>query len=137
MGRIREHAPKRGARIKPHDAPPQINWDKRSPIFSIRHMAVTHGLDNRSIDQKAGIIDAFYRRNTLTWEQIRSAHRHGLGAEKIDRNAIRVPIPPCITPDTTILAFRCIGMAPMIGFREDDRFHVVWFDLDFDCYDHG
>jgi hypothetical protein len=136
MARIKAQAPKRGARIKLHDAPAQVNWDKRTPVFSLRHLIKTHGLDRCSQEQKAGILDSFYRRNELTWERIKMAPRHGLGTEKIDQSAIKVPLPGHITPDTTLLALRCIGLMPMIGFREDDRFHLLWIDLDFDCYDH-
>lgn len=72
----------------------------------------------------------------MTWIQIRGAHRHGLGTEKIEKSAIKVPIPTVVTEDVSLLAFRFSGKAPMVGFRERDVFHVLWFDRDYSLYKH-
>ena len=73
----------------------------------------------------------------LTWNEIRSAHRHGLGGEKIDRTAIKRPIPSHVTEDVTFLAYRFSGMKPMVGYRLKEMFHIIWLDRDFTLYDHG
>jgi hypothetical protein len=137
MSKIKERGPRRGPRIHPHTAPRHIDWDKHTPVFSLRHVVATHGVDGCSNTEKASILDAFSRRSGLTWTELKSAPRHGLGTEKLDVRSLKVSIPSCVTPDTTIIAFRCIGKAPMIGFRDEDRFHILWVDRGFDCYDHG
>jgi hypothetical protein len=60
-----------------------------------------------------------------------------MGCEKIARDAIRRPIPPGVTEDVTFLAFRFHGMKPMVGYRVNEMFHIIWFDRDFTLYDHS
>lgn len=73
----------------------------------------------------------------LTWQQISNSGRHGQGSETIARTSIKsATIPACITEDVKILAFRCIGLAPMVGYRVDEVFYVVWIDRAFGLYEH-
>ncbi len=80
-----------------------------------------------------------HRLSQATWSALRQAPRHGLGYEKIGRNQIRrSSIPPVITDDANIIAFRFHDMAPMVGFRgPDGTFFIVWFDRQMILYDHG
>ncbi|MHB0822909.1 hypothetical protein F1645_16105 (plasmid) [Novacetimonas hansenii] len=80
---------------------------------------------------------AIAKRSKLTWNELRASGRHGLGYEKIGRSSMKVAIPPFITEETPIIAFRCAGMAPMVGYRGGRVFYVVWIDRAFDVYDHG
>ncbi len=73
----------------------------------------------------------------MTWNEIICAQRHGMGFETISRDEIRRPMPAHITDDTTIIAFRFSGMKPMVGYRSQSMFHIVWFDRAFTLYDHG
>jgi hypothetical protein len=113
------------------------NTDQQSPVFSMRHLAKSHCISRCNQEQKAAFADAMRNLSKMSWIQIRGAHRHGLGTEKIARNAIKAEIPPLITEDVTLLAFRFWKKAPMVGFRDKDVFHIVWFDGDFSLYDHG
>ncbi len=72
----------------------------------------------------------------MTWDQIRMAHRHGLSTEKINRSAIKASLPPSITPDLSFYALRFDGMKPMVGYKSDFIFHVVYLDRAFTLYDH-
>lgn len=49
---------------------------------------------------------------------------------------MKVVVPPSITEDTPILSFRFSGKAPMVGFRREEVFYVVWLDRAFDVYPH-
>ncbi|MBI2919195.1 MAG: hypothetical protein HYY01_14565 [Chloroflexi bacterium] len=73
----------------------------------------------------------------MTWRDINLAPRHGLGTEKIERSALRVPIPPDITDDVDFLAMRFSGRKAMVGFREQNIFHIVILDHNFTAYDHS
>ena len=103
-----------------------------APAFSLRYLVASHGLDDCSKEDKVAILDAFHVRSQLTWADLKRAHRHAIGSKKIAQGGMKVPLPECVTPDTVLLAFRCIGKAPMIGFREDDRFQILWVDRRFD-----
>lgn len=64
--------------------------------------------------------------------------RHGAGSEKIAQDAIRnVFLPSCITPDKKLIVFRCGQKIAMVGFREDNIFHLIFVDWDFSAYNHG
>ena len=71
-----------------------------------------------------------------TWKQLNQYHRHGQGYEKINRDALKAPIPGFIKPDVNFIAFRFSGKAPMVGFRDKSTFYILWFDARFDLYDH-
>ena len=137
MGKLKNKKGKSGRRIRPHEDVPHVNYDKLPPVFSLRHLEASHGLGNCTTEQKAGVLDAFHIRRNLTWVELFSTHRRGLGSENIPQPAIGVMLPACITPEMTLMAFRCIERMRMVGFRDQDRFHVVWFDWNMNLYDHG
>lgn len=87
--------------------------------------------------EKAAFADAIFQLAQLPWSQIMQLPRHGMGCEKIARTAISGGIPAALTEDTNIIAFRFHGKAPMVGFRREDTFYVVWLDRAFKLYDHG
>jgi hypothetical protein len=65
------------------------------------------------------------------------AHEYGAGYERISRDAIRSGIPAHLKEDVNFIAFRFCGKAPMVGYRDENIFHVVWIDRAFSLYDHG
>lgn len=72
----------------------------------------------------------------MSWLEIRNAPRHGLGTEKISRDSLKVIVPASITEDVQFLALRFSGMKPMVGFRRNEIFHVVWLDRAFSLFNH-
>ena len=107
------------------------------PKFSLENLSKSHCLSACSNDEKAAFADRLHEMSQLTWQQINNAPRHGQGSETIVRDAIKgSPIPSCITEDVKIISFRCIGKAPMVGYKVDEVFYVVWIDRAFDLYKH-
>lgn len=131
-GKLNRPPAKSGKRVGLPEAPP--NWNDYPPLFSFDHMAASHSVATCNDEEKAALADSMWRRSRITWRELRSAGRHGLGAEKITR--INQPRPAVVTDDVTLLAFRFSGMKAMIGFREGRIFHVIWLDSDFEVYDH-
>ena len=63
--------------------------------------------------------------------------RHGQGWEIIRRESIKGDSVPDISEDAHLIAFRCMGKAPVVGYRSADGvFNILWIDRDFDLYDH-
>lgn len=125
------------SRLKIHDSITP-NVDKEPPSFSLRYLRKDFCLNNCNRDEKAQFADALYKRSQLTWEQLRQTGRQELGYEKIAHESIKASIPSHITPDMNIIAFRCIGNAPMVGYRDiNGTFHIVWIDRTFTLYDHS
>ena len=46
-------------------------------------------------------------------------------------------MPPHITGEVNLLAFRFFGRRPMVGYRNRTTFHVLWLDRDFTLYSHA
>lgn len=111
--------------------------DGLTPIFCLRHVAAGWGVCDCEREDQAAFALTVERLCRLTWQQIRSAPRHGAGTEKVSKNALRAPVPPSITDDVEFLALRFSGKKAMVGFRSYEVFHVIWLDRAFRLYDHG
>ena len=62
----------------------------------------------------------------MTWQEIINVPRHGLGHEIIPNDE-----------SVNILAFRFSGQKPMVGYRQENVFYIIWLDRNFTLYDHG
>lgn len=115
------------------------SYEHKSPIFSLEKVQCgKYCLSILDRDHKAAFADAIFKRKDLTWSSIKNSDKHGLGTEKIAKNCIKAGIPLFITADTDhFLAFRFSGKKPMVGYRHQDVFYVLWFDHDFTLYDHS
>lgn len=118
----------------PENAKPTPN--QLRPKFSLEYMQKSHCLSLCEKDEKVALIDRMHELSQLTWQQIQQAPRHGQGHEIIDQSSIKPPMPSAITEDVKILSFRFCGKAPMVGFRRDEVFYIVWLDRAFDVYQH-
>jgi len=107
------------------------------PVFSLRFLRRDFCISSCSEEEKVSFVDKMHKLSQLTWAQIKSTHRHGLGCEKIEKSSIKAPIPSVVTDEVTLLAFRFCGLAPMVGYRDRDVFHILWFDREFTLYPHG
>jgi hypothetical protein len=114
-----------------------ISAKQQKPIFSLYYLEKSHCLSDCTKEEKAAFADTLHKLSQLTWNEIISSPRHGSGCEKIAQNAIRQPIPSHIKSDINLLAFRFCAKAPMVGYREENTFHIVWIDRVFTLYDHG
>lgn len=135
-GKLKAPQADQGARIKAH-ASSNETPDAKKPIFCFEHMVNGYCVETVSKDQKAALADALFKRSRMTWGQLKLAHRHGLGYEKIGRGSFKVGIPACVKEDVDLIAFRFMAMAPMVGFRDGQVFRVLWLDHNFSVYDHG
>ena len=136
--RLRRPPPTQGPRIRIPDTidePP----DQQPPLFSLRYLdRGRYSLAACQQREKAAFADTLDRLSQLSWGELRLSPRHGLGYEQIPRHAIRVPLPSHLTEDVQrLIAFRFVGNAPMVGYRVQAVFYILWLDRDFTLYDHG
>jgi hypothetical protein len=126
---------KKGRIVKAH--PSHDGTDADKPLFSFYMLQSGYGIEACSKDEKAQLADRIHRLSQCTWLELKTSPRHGVGYEKISRDSIRIAIPSYITEDVKhFIAFRCFGMAPMIGYRQEQTLHVIWLDPRFAIYDH-
>lgn len=137
MNRISKKKLKSGKRVPSKPVPEQRNFDGKNPIFSLRHLNSGYCISKCDKKDRLSFVDKIRVISQLSWAQIKSTHRHATGFEKLPRNTFKIGIPTHITEDQTLIAFRFSGKKPMIGYRDRDIFHIIWFDNDFSVYDHG
>ena len=132
--KLKERTQNTGKRIVAH---PSGDSDALPPKFCLRHMRNDYCLKDCTKEQKAAFADKLFELSRCTWSQLRQADRHGLGYEKIERNSVRAEIPPSVTDDVALIAFRFYGKAPMVGYRSKDGvFNILWLDSNFKLYPH-
>lgn len=114
------------------------NYDTEKPVFSLQFLQTNFCVLNCTKDEKASFAECLRKLSNLSWFDIKRNHRHGLGFEKITKQSISAPIPLSIAENHDhFLAFRFHGKAPMVGFREQAVFHVLWLDSKFNLYRHS
>lgn len=119
--------------------PKPASTNDLKPVFSFEHMANGTGYSVNCCSQEEGaqLVGRLYVLGNMTWAQINQSGRHGLGTEIIPRGNIKAVLPKAVTDDVNLLAFRYNGKKPMVGYREDRVFHVLYVDHDFSLYPHG
>lgn len=126
----------KGKNIKPtNDLFPKSLFNY--PIFCFKYMHKDYHVDKCEREEKLSLLDRICKLSTMTWEQIQFAPKHGLGTEKISQDSIKCGKPLHITPDVTFYALRFDGKKPMVGYKSDFIFHLVYLDRDFTLYNHG
>lgn len=137
MSKIRPAAAKanKGKRLQLKEHGDQVDYQKKRPVFSLIHVQKSHCITKCGLDEKAGFAEMLKKLSELTWQELYNAPSHGLGCEPIRR--LKVKPPQHLPKDTIFVAFRFSGKKPMVGHREKDVFHIIWFDSKFDVYDHG
>jgi hypothetical protein len=116
---------------------PDAQLQLQPPTFSLRYLNKDYCLSKCTKEEKAAFADKLHKLSQLSWQEIMQADRHGLGFEKIAHSAIKTSIPAHLGEDVNIIAFRFAGKAPMVGYRDQATFYVIWLDRDFTLYRHG
>lgn len=138
MGRIKSRAVKPDGRVKDRADPPQKeDFEKRPPIFSFEYLQNGWCIQDCQSTERSKMLDRLRILGKLTWQQIRQEHKHRYGTETISQDSLKVGIPPFVTPDTRLIAFRAYDLVAMVGYKSDRVFHVLWIDREFKLYDHG
>ena len=132
---LRLPEPNSGKHIKPKAVIEETS-DQRSPVFSLQYLQNGYSLAECDKEEAAAFAQMLGKLSQMKWADIKTSSRHGLGFEKIARNALKVSIPNHVTEDVNFIAFRFSGMKPMVGYREGVIFHILWLDRLFSLYDH-
>lgn len=106
------------------------------PVFCFKYLCKGYHIDDCDKDEKIKLLDKLCMFSSMTWQQIQFAPRHGLGAEKIAQGSINTGIPAHITPDVTLYALRFDGKKPIVGYKSDFIFHLLYIDRGFTLYNH-
>jgi len=112
-------------------------YNFQHPIFCFKYLHKDFHLDKCIAEEQVSLINQVIAISKLTWQQLQFANKHGIGSEKIARNAINAGMPEIVTDDVDhFLAFRFHGKAPFVGIRNRFIFHVIYLDRGFTLYKH-
>ena len=141
MGRkVKNNKAQQGLRVRlPDEKGITLNRNMLHPAFSFKYLSLKkdYSLDQCDKREKIDLLLTIFKLSQMPWNQIQSAPRHGMGHEIIKRSAIKTTIPSNIGEDVRLLSFRFSGKRPMVGYRQDKIFYILWLDCKFKLYDHG
>jgi|SRR6185312_195450 len=139
VGKIKKPPATRGGKIglSPEGENTPVDYGRKTPVFCLHYVVPDYCITLCDAADKLAFVKRIRQFSGMTWNEIVQADRHGLGREQIPQKAIRKQIPSHITKDVSLIALRFSGLKPMVGYQRNDVFHVIWFDRDFDLYDHG
>ncbi|MCD4655070.1 hypothetical protein K8T06_14180 [bacterium] len=124
---------KGGKRINP-PIPIQQSTDNEHPVFCFRYIQKGYCISDCEKEEKLSLIDSLLKRSKLSWKILKKTPHLKLGCEKIPKSSIKVDIPSSITPDIDFIAFRFFRKMPMVGYRTNEIFHIVWIAREHDIY---
>ncbi len=104
--------------------------------FSFLFLKTPYHVEDWCDADKIALVKHLAKLCTLQWNQIYSTQRHGFGSEKISQESIRPTLPPHITEELSLNAMRFSGLKPMIGYRDENIFYVLFLDHNFSVYSH-
>ncbi|HEY3297297.1 MAG TPA: hypothetical protein VGK34_01475 [Armatimonadota bacterium] len=138
MNRIKRMPPVSGTgKIKDPSITKDRSDEDAHPVFSMIYVDDRYCITNCEAKDKVSFVNKLRMLSKLPWSDLRGGNKHGSSCEVIRRETLRVKVPPHITDDVTILAFRYSGKKAMVGYRDNATFHIVWFDDDYNVYNHG
>lgn len=118
---------KKGKTVEVKDLPTPIDYDSEKLAFSLRHMKYKGPccISKCEKGKKSLILDTLLRLSQFTWKDLRGIGREK-GLEKMPPDRFKVPLPPVVTPEITMLVARYDDDGGRIaGFRVNDTFHIV------------
>ncbi len=132
-GRLKSRKPP----SQPHVAarePIARSTNDQPPCFTFCYLAPDFRVSDCEHSDKGAFADRLQELGQLTWGQITQAPRQGMGTETIPQDRIIPAIPRHITPDIRLLSWRFGRGARIIGYRDEQVFHVVWIDPNHRAY---
>lgn len=114
--------------IKERSDSGSVPAQQRKPLFSFQFLDARYCISCCEKDDKAALADQLRILGSKTWAELQQAPKHGIGCERIERNAINGSFPRHLENDKSVafLAFRFSGKKPMVGYRDDEVFHIIW-----------
>jgi hypothetical protein len=132
----KQRKPKAAGRFSKRSAAGTGSTDDLHPVFCLRYQdRELYASKCKGKDLKS-FVALLEKLSRLQWKQIKKIRRESLGYEIISKDALKRPLPSDISPDATILCFRCSNRSRMLGVRRGEKFHIVFVDPKLSVYNH-
>lgn len=119
-----------------------------TPSFSMKYLTKDFAYRAERFEKQPAdrlqMLDGLYRLmdqlGNMTWTAWIMRNKRQGGPEKISKDQIKSTIIPKDAEQQSFFLSVYFGNADkyrLLGFREDDVFYIIGFDLDFSAYNHG
>lgn len=110
--------------------PARASTNNEHPLLCLQYLQPGYRISDCDTAEQARVALRFQQWASLTWHDLRSAPRQGLGSETIRRESLSESVPAHVTPDVEMLAFRTggSGSGRLLGYRVDRVLHILWID---------
>jgi len=106
------------------------------PLLSLRHLQPGWGIDELDAEQCKEFLAKWEKRSRLTWAELNTHTKHGLGSEKLPRRIFKPTVPEPLAQDE-YKVMRHQGNLPFAGIQAGDLFYVLWIEQRYNTlYDH-
>ncbi|MCC8114125.1 MAG: hypothetical protein LIP03_09075 [Bacteroidales bacterium] len=108
-------------------------------VFSFKYLQPVSYTECRDLSFFISWVNRLNKYSQLTWTDLYTSQRHSFGTENIPIHSLkRQPNLPKDFEADSLIALRATGSNhPMLGFRENNIYHVVFLESQFgDIYNH-
>jgi hypothetical protein len=137
--KIKKPVCNQGNKIRVDESQTDSDRSLDHPCFSFRYIHPDYSLIQCDKKEKNAFIEQLVRLSSLTWSEIRTKPKHGLGSEKIPLHSIKPNIPPHFdfTDDVEeLLSFRFLSKKPFLGHLRQGILYVIFIDPKMTVYNH-
>ncbi len=116
---------------------PAVREAEGYPHLSLRYLQPNFGIEQLSERQRSEFLAKWAKRSTLTWKELATHDRHGLGSDQLPRREIRPQIPEMFEEDK-FYVYRHDGNLPFVGTKIGDTLYVLWIEAKYgQLYKHS
>lgn len=108
------------------------------PVLSTRFLQDGWGFDELTDPMRLSFLQKWHKRSAISWKELASHPRHGLGSEYIPSRQIKPRVPRQFQEVDKFRVFRHHDNLPFAGWKDRGIFYVLWIESRYnDLYDHG
>ena len=135
--KLRNRARTKKLRREPEITSTSILSQIKYPVFCLHYLDVKYCLTKCNQEERASFANTIRILSNFSWNEIISNRIEGYEKILNKRSINKGNLPNSIPDDASIISFHFHGKKPMLGFRRECVFHIIWFDPRFELYDHG
>lgn len=108
------------------------------PVLSTRFLQKGWGFEEMTDETRLSFLQKWHKRSEISWKDLTSHQRHGLGSEYIPSQQIKPQVPRQFQEIEKFRVFRHHANLPFAGWKDRGIFYVLWIESRYnDLYDHG
>ena len=95
------------------------------PVLSTRFLQKGWGFEEMTDETRLSFLQKWHKRSEISWKELASHQRHGLGSEYIPSKQIKPQVPRQFQEVDKFRVFRHHGNLPFAGWKDRGIFYVL------------